>query len=248
MPTAIHFPQPIDLEEIADVPMLDPPVARGHRIRRVTAGLVLAITSGLAGVSVARLTTNPQLSAPAAGIAEMALRQTVGSTGNRYVAFMGPVSAIKRDDIWVVTLAAELLGLTDGGYTPTGLHFFEVELRQRDSGWLVVGGPAEVAGSAPVMSNPAPLPAATDSPVTNAIHNYLDWLLTGAPGSYDAERPDPAPYRSVEITGIASTGDGSGMISQIGVRAIDRLGHPIDLAYRLRVINVGGSWIVVPNS
>jgi len=248
MPTAIHFPQPIDLEGIADAPSQDPPAAGGHRIKRVTAGLVLAMTAGVAGVSVARMTTEPQPPAPAAGIAEMALRETIGSTGDRYVAFMGPVSTTKRGDVWMVTLAADLLGLTDGGYTPTGMHFFEFELRQHESGWLVVGGPAEIAGPASIMSNPAPLPEATDSPITNAIHNYLDWLLTGAPGSYDAERPDPAPYRSVEITGIASTGDGSGMISRVGVRAIDRLGHPIDLTYRLRVITVGGSWIVVPNS
>lgn len=248
MPTAIHFPQPIDLEEIANVPMLDPPAAGGHRIRRVAAGLVLAFTAGLAGVSVARVTTDQQLSAPAAGIAEMTLRDMVGSTGDRYVAFMGPVSAIQRGEVWVVTLAADLLGLTDGGYTPTGMHFFEIELRQHESGWLVVGGPAEVAGPASVISNPVPLPAPTDSPFTNAIHNYLDWLLTGAPGSYHGKRPDPTPYRSVEITGIDSTTDESGTISRVRVRAIDRLGHPIDLAYRLRVIDVGGSWIVVPNS
>lgn len=248
MATAVYFPQPIDLEETTNVPMLDPPPPRRHRARRAGVGLVLAISSGLVAVSIAALTADHQLSVQAAGSAEMALREMVGSTGDHYIAFTSSVSAVQRGDIWVVTLAADLLGLTTDGYTPTGMHFFEVELTQYEGGWLVVGGPAEVAGPALVRSSPTRLPAATDSPITNAIQDYFDWLLTGAPGSYDAERPDPAPYRAVEVTGVASTADKTATISRVGVRAIDRLGHPMDLSYRLRVVNVSGSWVVVPDS
>jgi hypothetical protein len=248
MATAIYFPQPIDLEEITNLPMLDPPAPSRRRVKRVAAGLVLAVTVGLVVVSMARPTTDHRLSVAAAGSAEMALREMVRSTGDRYVAFTGVVSAVQQGDLWVVTIAADLLGLTEGGYVPTGIHFFQVELGQHESGWVVVGGPAEVAGPATAMSHLTPLASATESPVTNAIRDYLDWLLTGAPGSYDAERPNPAPYRSVEIAGMASMADESGTINRVDVRAIDRLGHPMDLSYRLRVINVQGSWIVVPDS
>jgi hypothetical protein len=73
--------------------------------------------------------------------------------GERFVARAAAVRVRHAgDEVWAVTVGAEVLVATDGGYRRDGTRWFDVELSARDGGFVAAGVPAEV--SAPAAPGP----------------------------------------------------------------------------------------------
>ncbi|MDH5503052.1 MAG: hypothetical protein OEY98_03385 [Acidimicrobiia bacterium] len=247
MSTAIYFPQPIEIDEEPDPTCLEPPSRRWSPVARRGLAITLLLTIG-AALAVGAMTlkpVEPALPNVVAGTAELAIRQFLSESGERYVVGTTVVYGRRLDDTWTVTVAAELLALTESGYVVDGLHYFDVRLSAHDGIWQVAGAPAHVAGSVVVPLRPLTLEPPNDSAVVTAIQGYVDWFLTGAEGAYDMARPVPAPFVSATITGLRITpGPRETSLASVQVLGLDRFGHTLDLSYELILVLHRGSWMV----
>lgn len=246
MTSAIYFPQPIDTDEHPEVV---PPVQRDPASTRKRFGLIvgIALVIALAWVVGSALWRQTDSGVPvsASGIAEVVTRQHITASGDRFVGGTAVVAANQIGPNWRFVVAAEQLTLAPEGYIRDGMHYYEWELTANDSGWRVSRGPAEVAGPPDAQIEPIELPPPITAPTTVAIQSYLEWLLTGADGTYSGARPTPSPYLSVSITGLLLESESTDIVTaSAGVRAVDRFGHTVDLSYRLTLEQHRDSWIV----
>lgn len=246
MTGAIYFPQPIDTD---DQSAFDPPETKGttsfgKRSAQIV-GLILAI--GLAGVIGSDRLPQTDIGVPvsASGDAEVATRQHITASGDRFVGGTSVVEANQVAANWRIVVAAEQFALTPEGYIRDGWHYYEWELTPFDTRWRISGGPAEIAGPPGARNEPTKLPPPTTAPTTVAIHAYLAWLLTGADGTHSGVRPTPPPYVSVAITGLLLKSPSTDIVrANVAVLAVDRFGHGVDLAYQLTLEQHRDSWIV----
>ena len=250
MSTAIYFPQPIEVDEETIPVSLDPPSRRWGLVgrRALATALLLSIGAALAIIAIA-LKPEPALPNVVAGTAELAIRHFLGESGERYIVGTTVLDGQKSDDTWKVTVAAEVLALTESGYVTDGLHYYEVRLSTQDGIWKVAGAPAEVPGPALVPLRPTTLEPPDGSAAVSALQGYLNWLLTGAEGPYDMARPVPAPFVSATITGLRIVpGPGRTSLASVQVMGLDRFGHTLDLSYELILVLHRGSWIVATDA
>lgn len=242
MNTAIHFPQPVAIDEPVKVAPETPVRPVRTWIIRGLAGS--AIIAAAISISLLVAPNSGGVPASATGSAELAIYEALGSSSDHFIAHATAISGRPTDDGWTVTVAAEVLVRTDAGFAPADhTSFFTVTLDESDAGWTVVSGPSQVA-EPPVESLPMTPTAPIASPTTDAVQHYLDWLLTGAPGGYAGDRPDPAPYAVVEISSLAI----NGATAYVQVIGTDNAGRSLNLGYALNVVNQNGMWIVTAPS
>ena len=249
MTTAIHFPEPVTIEDPITLPPL--PVTRnGWRVAAkwlaIGFGVVVTVAFLLAAFN-SRPTPN-SLPVEAAGTAELAVRQHLSQSGDHYVAASAVVSSSNQEEQWTVGVTVDLLARSEGGYVPAGTQHFEVTVADLGLGWQLLSGPAHVA--APDRQEPrlVELAPARPTPMTDAVQQYLDWLLVGQPGGYDGSRPTPPPYQRVTITGLATTSASDGRTAvQVAATGVDQFGHDINLRYDLEVLTQQGTWVVAAN-
>ena len=245
MNPAIHFPQPVAIDDEPVLEVLSEPKRR--RPSRRTIALSVVAIGILAVVSWAVVTydaTPDTAPIEAAGTAEITVREFVAGTGQHYVAGTAVVQSEYADNTWTFVVATEVLALAEGGFVPAGIHYFSVPVALTGETWSSVRPPGQVAGP-PVIDTPhTAVSAPIDSPITDAVQAYVDWLLTGAPGGYDGARPTPAPYKSATVTGMATDSSDDAAITVVEVLAVDRYGNAITLTYELTVSNQLGLWVV----
>lgn len=177
----------------------------------------------------------------------------------RYVARTVALDALRTGPgaYWSVTVAADLLTATEGGYRRDGVHYFRVGVLESGGGYVATSLPAEVP--------PPPRPALprlrigagggpAQEPAAEAGARFFAALLAGegelgryvSPGAQ--LRPlAPAPYRSVAVRRAWMQADesqpGSHLV-QAEVEAVDAEGRRQVLHYFLRLTVREGRWEV----
>ena len=247
MNAAIHFPEPVAIDDPIAVSTL-PTRQSSWRApgKAVAVGLGVLVTGAVILTASTAWSGPVPLPVEAAGTAEIAVRQHLSESGNHYIAASAVVLSGRQDDEWTVGVTVDLLARSDGGYVPAGTQHFEVTLAGVGSGWQVVGGPAHLAAPDLLAPAPAELTPAAVSPLTDAVQQYLDWLLVGLPGGFDGDRPTPTPYQQVTIEGMGITPlSGDRTAVQVTATGTDQFGYPIELRYGLEVLSQQGTWMVV---
>ena len=181
--------------------------------------------------------------------------------------YAGRTTAIEAEEVqnryWAVTVGVEVLYPQGAGLQSGGVRFYQVGVAQVGGAYVATALPAEVpapaAGRRPklVLAN-LDRPERND-PVATAVGHFAAAFLTGngelarytAPGS--ALRPvRPAPYASVEITGLSSrdverkVGDRTVGAKEVlaEVQGTDAGGRVQVLNYALELVQRAGRWEV----
>jgi hypothetical protein len=175
--------------------------------------------------------------------------------GHRYVTRTAAVEASPlRDEIWSVTVAADVLDLVDGSYVPAGIEHYRVPISVDGVRLVVLSLPARVAAPQPARLPASP--TAAEEAVPDALlattDQFLTALLTGAddPNRFAAPEAGITPFRSAPYTAVAVvavTGslDGDDMVLQATVQATAAGGHVHVMQYALRAGERSGVWEIL---
>lgn len=168
-----------------------------------------------------------------------------------------------------VTLAAHIVAAQSGsGWADAGWHYYQVAMAAPGAGggYLALALPAEIQAPAALASTPNSGYSDSDAPTSGtplaaAVEQFLQAYLTGqgvlsryTTATSTLAAITPAPYASVQLTGLATDGtssqDEASSVSSPGttrhvlatVTAVDALGHNYSLAYPLTLQTVAGQW------
>lgn len=174
-----------------------------------------------------------------------------GPTGvwvNRAAAIAGVAI---DEDIWQVTVAADVLEMIDGAYEPAGLQYFTVSVAETDAQPVAISFPNRIPAPEN-LSQPATAPRFTGSvppDQASAIGEFLNAYLTGhgevarymAPTAGIALFPAP-PYASTKIENL-----GADPLGRVRARltATSANGAAQILEYTLEMSYASGVWELV---
>lgn len=155
---------------------------------------------------------------------------------------------------WAVTVAAEVLASTEGGYVPAGHRYFTVGILEVPGGYVAASLPAEVPGPGPQVPldlTVDQLDYPTDDAATRAVARFLEAYLArqgelaryAAPGS--GLRPISSPYSDAELIAVGFADGGRGGFVRARVHAVDASGRVALLEFSLELVERAGRWEVV---
>lgn len=164
--------------------------------------------------------------------------------GSFYVAGATALTADQDGATTRHIVAVNQLGAVDGGFASEGVRYYEVVVETSDFGVRALGLPSQVAAPevAAVASSRPVFTAPVASPMMSAIESYLAWYLADGEGAYSGERPSPALYESLVVTGIYEAEPGAETV-MITVAASDGSSRVTHLQYEVTVSNEGGMWV-----
>jgi hypothetical protein len=175
--------------------------------------------------------------------------------GHRYVTRAAAVEASPvRDEMWSVTVAADVLDLVDGSYLPAGIEHYQVPISVDGVRLVALSLPARV--SAPEPARLPASPAATERAVPDALlttaDQFLTALLTGAGDPSRFATPEagitsirPAPYTDVAVVTVTGHPEDADTVLQVTVRATAAGGHVHVMQYALRAGERSGVWEIL---
>lgn len=164
---------------------------------------------------------------------------------HRYVSRTAAIGLVPvAPDYWTITVAADVLPRTDGGYGPAAIEYFEVTVAVVGRRFLATGTPL-----------PVPMPAATvpsgvyselrtpgDEPTVAFVQEFVDAYLAGRGHIHRLVTPEsgigavtPAPAATTEIASV-KVGDIAGTTWATIVGSItdtDGWSMPITLSVRM---------------
>ncbi len=153
------------------------------------------------------------------------------------------------DGFWEVTVAVDTLELTEGGYEPAGIQFFEVIVSEQDPYPVAVSAPSRIP--APVAASGISVPTFADSvpadqtdPITHFINGYLtgqEDIARYVTSTARIQLFAQPPYESISITSMASDAMGNALVA---VTATTRRGAVHMLEYALELSFDAGIWEV----
>lgn len=155
---------------------------------------------------------------------------------------------------WAVTVGAEVLTATEGGYALAGHRYFTVGILKVPGGYVATSVPAEVPGpdlQDPLELNVDQLDYPSDDAATRAVARFLDAYLArqgelaryAAPGS--GLRPISSPYSAAELIAAGFSETSRGALTRARVRAVDSNGRVALLEFSLELVERAGRWEVV---
>lgn len=174
---------------------------------------------------------------------------TAGAHVARHAAAVESVTV--DDGYWLVTVAADVLDLTDAGYVAAGLSYFRVGVVDDGGRLVAVSLPSRVAAPPARPAPPRSLAAIGGepaAPVSALIGDFLEALLTdgrdismyvAADSGITAIRP--APYQAIAVRGLGEFEDGSVLTT---VDAQTTSGAIDTMQYVVRVEDRGGELAV----
>jgi len=172
---------------------------------------------------------------------------------------------------WTIAVAADVMTANPdgGGYTATGTRCYLTAVRAVDTGWAVMGLPAQIACPTPARTPRLDYSGTTglsgSDLVGDTVSRFLAALLAGTgelsrylqPGS-DIEAITPAPFTAVELTDLQLSGTSPDITPDTpptedavtievltSVEGTDDAGRTQRLAYVLELSSRGGRWEVV---
>jgi len=177
--------------------------------------------------------------------------------GTRYASRTSTVRArTAGPGYWAVTVGAEVLVLSQGGYTRGGVHYYQVGVRLGPDGLVATSLPSEVpappTGALPGLALPR-LEAPGSDPPTDAVRRFFDAYLAGrgdlgslvTPGS-GLMPLTPPPFGSTTLAAIAfgPTGSPDTRLVRAQIAGTDAGGSKEVLDYSLRIAGRRGWWVV----
>jgi hypothetical protein len=199
---------------------------------------------GFAEMFVAAYLTGAEESTLRSFTAEAAATRV--SPYDRYVTGTAAVGITEIGaDYWTVTVAADILPRTDGGYGPGSIEFFEVAVAVVGSGYLATGTPLPIP--APVTTVPygvySELRTEADDPTVAFVQEFLDAYLAGNGRIPRLVTPEsgisavaPAPAATTAVTSVR-IGDIAGVAwAAAAAVAIDEEGFELPVTIALRLV------------
>jgi hypothetical protein len=175
--------------------------------------------------------------------------------GHRYVTRTAAVEASPiHDEMWSVTVAADVLDLVGGSYLPAGIEHYQVPIAVDGVRLVALSLPARV--SVPEPARLPASPAATEGAVPDALlttaDQFLTALLTGAGDPSRFATPEagitpirPAPYTDVAVVAATGHPEGADTVLQATVQATAAGGHVHIMQYALRASDASGVWAIL---
>ncbi len=181
--------------------------------------------------------------------------------------YAGRTTAIEAREVqhryWAVTVGAEILYPQGGGMVSAGVRFYQVGVARVGEAYVATSLPAEVPtpapGRGPKLAVPSMDRPGRDDPVAAAVARFASAFLGAdgelarytAPGS-TLRAVRPAPFRSVEVTGLADrdierdVGGAPAKAKEVlaEVKGTDANGRAQVMNYSLELVQRAGRWEV----
>jgi hypothetical protein len=141
-------------------------------------------------------------------------------------------------DRWTVLVAADQLGVQEGGYVPVGTLFYEVHIEQTPIGLRATALPSPAATPSP-PAHPSPEAVDTDGRLADAVAGFLTARFTGT---------DTTPFETVQVRTITTGNtDDDHLVVDVEFFGIDLAGRITPLSSRLEVSTIDSSIIESEN-